>query len=270
MPLPDECITIGTFHQGDTSIFPQISAGKQCVPNSVIAVILHTEKPISNWTSMDLDDILLNGNSLYLNIYTRHDYLLVNEIPDIISFHQQNYKLMKHQPIAGSLQGTTSEISTNLIDALKSLEKMSLCAILSIGDSAGAYAMAVFSYNQKMYVFDSHSRNLQGLPHEKGKSIVVAFNTSEQASRYLEFLSNRLNCSQYELTPVYVYNIDLQKTTERQIIEEVKKKRHLIHSKPLECVPAKKQSVFGGTTKKCDLGISLNSVRNQLKYFQTG
>ena len=61
----DMCIASGTFHQG-SEIFPPESIGKQCVPNSIIAVIYHTEKPVNKWKSADLDMILLNGNDLYL------------------------------------------------------------------------------------------------------------------------------------------------------------------------------------------------------------
>ena len=82
------CIGAGIFHQG-SEIFPPESIGKQCVSNSVIAVIYHTEKPVNIWNSEDLDMILLNGNDLYLKIHTHHDYLMISEVPDIVNLNKK-------------------------------------------------------------------------------------------------------------------------------------------------------------------------------------
>ena len=108
------CIAAGSFHQG-SEIFPPESTGKQCVSNSIIVVICHTEKPVNTWNSEDLDMILLNGNDLYLKIHTQHDYLLINEFPDIVNLNKKTFKICYTQTLYGSL----STASTRLEEVIK-------------------------------------------------------------------------------------------------------------------------------------------------------
>ena len=111
------CIATSSFHQG-SEIFPPESIGKQCVPNSIIGVIYHTDKPVNTWSSEDLDMILLNGNDLYLKIHTHHDYLLISEIPDVVKLNKKTYKICHTQTLYGSLSTTSSEYSTRLEEAV--------------------------------------------------------------------------------------------------------------------------------------------------------
>ena len=46
--IADMCMASGSFHQGN-EIFPTEIIRKKCVPNSIIAVIYHTEKPVNTW-----------------------------------------------------------------------------------------------------------------------------------------------------------------------------------------------------------------------------
>ena len=59
-----------------------MSAGKQCVANSIVAIIYSSVLSVEHWQSEHLDCILVTGNNLYLTIKWTHDYLLVSELPD--------------------------------------------------------------------------------------------------------------------------------------------------------------------------------------------
>ena len=72
-----ENVVKGSFHQGDTSLFSEISFGHQCVPNCVIAGLYHSIVPVSRWTSESLDNILLHGDKLYNSISKNTNFLQV-------------------------------------------------------------------------------------------------------------------------------------------------------------------------------------------------
>ena len=75
----------GNWHHGDTKQFSPHSVGKQCVANSCVVLIYATVLSMQKWTSQHLDLILRKGDDLYNKINSSHDYLLINEIPQVIN-----------------------------------------------------------------------------------------------------------------------------------------------------------------------------------------
>ena len=204
---PDKCVAKGSFHQGNTNLFSVESAGKQCVTNSVIALVYHQQIPINAWNMEHLDDVLFNGNLLYLNIRKREDYLLISEIPDDIYLHEKHYKILPLPPVYGSLSETSSPLSTPLHIAIETLvaEKRTFFCIASFGDDLGAYSFVIMAYHKNIYIFDAHSRNDAGLPVAEGTSVVLEFWTCSKVIKYLEHLANLLKCTQYELTEMCIF-----------------------------------------------------------------
>ena len=88
-----------TFHQG-SDVFSDISRGRQCVANAFVScVAAHiSEKPASDWTSSNIDNVLLGGDALYC--YTRKSvnsvYLEPCELPTYICMEGQSVMLKKH------------------------------------------------------------------------------------------------------------------------------------------------------------------------------
>ena len=64
----------GNFHQGDHREFQARSVGKQCVANSIIAIIYSTVLPLKNWEAKNLDSILRSGDRLYSRINSKHEF----------------------------------------------------------------------------------------------------------------------------------------------------------------------------------------------------
>ena len=68
--MSELCTVTGSFHQGNEELFG-INAGKQCVVNSLVAIIFNATGSCfaEAWNSTNMDDILPVRNSLYSNIH---------------------------------------------------------------------------------------------------------------------------------------------------------------------------------------------------------
>ena len=75
------CTVTGSFHQGNEELFG-INAGKQCVVNSLVAIIFNATASYfaETWNSTKMDNILRVGNSLYSYIRLL-SYFFVKIIP---------------------------------------------------------------------------------------------------------------------------------------------------------------------------------------------
>ena len=82
--------------QGNEAIFG-VNAGKQCVAMSLTANIYHQLiQDISLWTNSTLNNILVIGNNLYSAIrcsVRTNDYLLLTDVPDVVSIFVKVYSL---------------------------------------------------------------------------------------------------------------------------------------------------------------------------------
>ena len=69
------------------------------MPNSILSIAVNKLKPASLWTSVDLDDILIAGDKIYLEITEKasqssHSYLLAKECPSSVAYkgHQLTFE----------------------------------------------------------------------------------------------------------------------------------------------------------------------------------
>ena len=219
-------------HQGDTSVFTPTSAGKQCVPNSIMAIIYSKIVPLQSWESHDLDVILYNGNKLYNKINSPDDFLLINDLPDTVTEFGMHYTIMKGQEKFGILtENNITNIGEDINSALCSMiQDMATCAIMCIGYTPLSYASvglhggsasALIITKTKCYIFDPHSRNEDGKPGEHGTAILLIFETIKQCSLYIKDLASRLNCNYYEITIMNINKMvpekDIQNCTENEV-----------------------------------------------------
>ena len=73
-----------------------VNAGKQCGAMSLTAIIYHQIQDISLWTNSTLNNILVIGNNLYSSIrcsVRTNDYLLLTDVPDMVSTYDKVYSL---------------------------------------------------------------------------------------------------------------------------------------------------------------------------------
>ena len=69
---------------------------KQCVAMSHTAMIYHQIQDISLWANSTLNNILVIGNNLYSSItcsVQTNDYLLITDVPDMVSIFDKVYSL---------------------------------------------------------------------------------------------------------------------------------------------------------------------------------
>ena len=98
------------YNQGNEALFGE-SAGKQCVAMSLTAIIYHQIEHITEWTSSTLNNILTIGNNLYVSIrysVQANDYLLLTDIPCVVSHYNKVYTLQYSESLTGSLFMTSN------------------------------------------------------------------------------------------------------------------------------------------------------------------
>ena len=100
---PSETIC-ADFSQGNIRQFGQ-NAGKQCVAMSLTAIIHTQVKDITTWDSSFLNTILSVGNNPYtcINNSIKKDFLLLTDVPEIISVDNKLYYLQYSDSFTGDV-----------------------------------------------------------------------------------------------------------------------------------------------------------------------
>ena len=234
----------GTFHQGDRRFAE--SMGKQCVPNSIMAIIYTNILPLNQWKTEHLDSILIAGDTLYKYIDTQHDYLLINDIPNTIEAFGKQYQIEKTMEIFGVLSNTSSEsIGQTLEQAIMSMintDKITN-AVMCIGSSesvhSAGYACGLMIGATNCYIFDPHSRDMYGTPADPGTSVLIHFTSPEQCCAHLYMLGYTLYGSQFEINIINVTHLIYSKDTSTSIKGGFTKKKQLTREEYLEIRKAK-------------------------------
>ncbi len=106
-----QTICRGSFNQGNLSIFPGDTAGKQCIANvfstGVYASCVQNPKL---WKQSDLDGILLQGDYLYNQVCKKNSYLLPSDIPECIQVFGEVCTILQGDDLYGIVEGDTSSI----------------------------------------------------------------------------------------------------------------------------------------------------------------
>ena len=93
------------YSQGNEALFGE-NTGKQCVAMSLTAIIYNHIEDINLWTSSTLNNILTIGNDFYTSIrcsVQTNDYLLLTDVPCIVSIYNKVYTLEYSESLTGSL-----------------------------------------------------------------------------------------------------------------------------------------------------------------------
>ena len=220
-PGPSESVDssktiIAPYSQGNATIFGT-NAGQQCAAMSLSALIYNCAHPITS--PIDLMKIMDIGNELYssLSKLYRQSFLMLSELPMNIMMLNNNYQLEYSDSYSGNVQGTACIESfsycTSLYSAFQSLRGGRYSSfILTIGNST----VSIYCTEDNIYkVFDSHARDLFGMPHAQGTCVLLEmksitdlveyFKTLYSASNVLfemkgVHITNGVSCSQNEIT----------------------------------------------------------------------
>ena len=149
------------YSQGNVSLFGQ-NAGQQCVAMSLCALLYNKIRTITS--PQDMIEIMNVGNQLYgsLSLLTRQSFLLLSELPTMVTVFEQCFQLEYSESYTGNIQGDARiegyEYCMPLSRALETILSLNYeSMILTVGCiSVGIYSID----NGRLKLFDSHARDV--------------------------------------------------------------------------------------------------------------
>ena len=177
------------FSQGNTKKVPQ-NAGKQCLAMSLTAIIYNYITNANRWNSTVLNSILHAGNNLYsfISNSVKKSYLLLTYVPEMVSVFDGIYCMQYGDRFAGDLfvRNTTLPFYS-LKDSFNNLFKETCLNYQHCMLTIGCNTVAIFKTSEGTFkVFDSHSRDLYGIPHPFGKCILASLDSIESLVIYFQ------------------------------------------------------------------------------------
>ena len=154
------------------------------------------------WTSSTLNNILTIGNNFYTSIrcsVQTNDYLLLTDVPCIVSIYNNVYTLEYSESLTGSLfmtsnNGPYMSLQNSLTEVFSNCQLNYNCCLLTIGINTVAVTK---NSEQSFKIFDAHSRDLYGMPHSFGKCTLLSIEEIENPLSYL-----KISCLQIGVVPL--------------------------------------------------------------------
>ena len=91
------------------------------------------EQPDS-WTTINMDDILCEGDKLYQNIDVDHELLLPSDLPTCVHMCNKIFYVTRGKEAFGSFVGNKSKTNTILLTLCAMLQTRTTSALLCLGD----------------------------------------------------------------------------------------------------------------------------------------
>ena len=198
------------YSQGNEALFGE-SAGKQCVAMSLTAIIYHQIEHITDWTSSTLNNILTIGNNLYVSIrysVQANDYLLLTDLPCVVSLYNKVHTLQYSESLTGSLfmtsnNGPYMSLQNSLMEVFLNCRLNYHCCLLTVGINT----VAVFKNSEQSFkIFDSHSKDFYGMPHSFGKCTSLSIEGLQNVVSYLRMSCSEVGVVSYEIKGVLIRN----------------------------------------------------------------
>ena len=177
------------FSQGDTRKFRQ-NAGKQCLAISLTAIIHSHILDVDTWDTSLLNHILYAGNDLYTFISNsvKKSYLLLTDVPEMVSVFDKIYHLEYSDSLAGDLFIENTNLPyCSLEHALRDLFYGSQLSYQHCMLTINCSTIAIFKTSDVNFkIFDSHSRDSYGIPHPFGKCVSISVEVIDNLIIYLQ------------------------------------------------------------------------------------
>ena len=129
----------------------------------------------------DLVDIMNLGNQLYstLSRLSRQMYLLLEELPTMITVEDTDYSIELSQSYTGNLHFPVMNESVPFVMALDfALLQLQQEAFNSFLLTIEYNTVSIFTeVNSVVKVFDSHARDSFGMPHPNGTCVLLEFDS---------------------------------------------------------------------------------------------
>ena len=229
----------GSFHQGNERFGS--TAGIQCACNSLYALCWSKVKKVFAWNISDLDHILTQGDLLYKSL-GKNCLLAVDELPRSVNINDNNISLV--------FTRLETKIAT-LADGdpfLRSLFRGysdNLCLLLIAG-----YTTAILQHNNLFYLFDSHSRDMNGLCIADGKSILMKFESLLEIEQYIQVIYLEYKDKSQSYFQVQFINVDIDANVGHNILSYYQKvNRRLNYQKSAEKINEARRNKYRETCK---------------------
>ena len=190
----------GSFNQGNERF--GLTAGRQCTCNALSSVAFTLIKSQGTWNFRDMDFILENGDAIYksLNI---DGYVAMDELPQEFSF--KNYSQFK----AIFQNYSVYPVYLNNLHLYFLFDDTPL-------DTSGflftlrGLTMSVTWTSRHYFLFDSHSRNVNGKMCPDGFSVLLKFSSRKSLERHILETYFKDTIEEYVCLAVQYVKIDTQ------------------------------------------------------------
>ena len=196
---------VAPYSQGNSVVFGS-NAGKQCVAMSLIAISL--DFIFSIRSSTDLVEIMNFGNELYtrLSHSAGQQLLMLKELPEVLCLRETMYRVKYSDSYFGNVHNfndyTIDSHCLPLIEAFELLLRenfksfiltITICTVGVLVKSNGTFK-----------VFDSHSRDSEGMFDPCGNCVLIEIASLNQLVEYFENLYIVSKDAVYELKGVQI------------------------------------------------------------------
>jgi hypothetical protein len=199
------------YSQGNVHVFGQ-NAGRQCVPMSLCPLI-YVNRNHSIVDISDLVNIMHTGNELYtaLSRLSRQTYLLLTELPTMVTVQDTDYSLEFSESYTGNVNLNMNEnipFVMPLDSALEQLQQETFNSFLLAIEynTVSIFTVSIFiASNGLLKIFDSHARDSFGMPHPHGTCVILEFDSIRNLTEYFKSLYRP--DAIYELKGVKIANV---------------------------------------------------------------
>ncbi|KAK7095599.1 hypothetical protein V1264_004989 [Littorina saxatilis] len=183
-----------TYHQG-SSVFNDRTRGRQCVGMATSAVAYAEIKDMSTWTKEDLDLVLLFGDYMYQKMLDDEEdnvqgYLQLSDIPAQINLFNKNFHVSRSAHACGVVGlGPSFSEAFSLSGAIKRAFDNFPSMILVLKETS----VMIHKSTDSFWLFDSHSRNQNGMPSANGKGVLMKFQDLDDLLKFLTEMSKAIS-----------------------------------------------------------------------------
>ena len=173
-------VVLGSFNQANIDLFGE-TAGTQCSCNALYACFWTYMRPICEWETTDLDFVLVNGDKIYKSLNARERYLSFEDLPRSIQ-HDGHEVFISFLNLEDG-EAITSQNAPFLRNQILKSDINEFRALMMIN----GFTIAIFKSRNLFYLFDPHSRDIQGLPVADGKSCLLRFQNLLEVEKYIQY-----------------------------------------------------------------------------------
>ena len=205
------------YSQGQFLVFGP-NAGSQCVVMSLTAILYNSVHTIRS--SADLVQIMNIGNELYkhLSFSARQEYLLLTEIPDVLSLGEATYNLICSESYFGNIFHPTDLVieEANCVPLEQAFRSLLGENYRSFILTITILTVGIFQTTDGVFkVFDSHSRNCEGMNDPSGTCVLIELASLDHLLEYFQTMYFGRNDATYELKGVQVSTNDITTNVNR-------------------------------------------------------